>query len=136
MINSVILAGNLTRDPEIRRTQSGMPIVSFSLAVNERAKNRQTGEWEDRPNFFDVSAFGERWEKLANYMRKGTKVTVQGRLRQSSWEKDGQRRSKVDVVAMEIELPPKQGGGQRHDEPEYVEAEVYEGPYADSDIPF
>ena len=107
MVNSVVIAGNLTRDLELRMTQSGMPIASFTVAVNERRKNRQTGEWEDKANYFDVKAFGERWQKLSQYMTKGSKVTVQGRLSQSTWERDGQKRSKVEIIADEVELPPK-----------------------------
>lgn len=126
MINSVVLAGNLTKDAEVRQTQSGMPVVSFSIAVNERRKNNQTGQWDDYPNYFDVSAFGERWGKLAQYLRKGTKVTVQGHLRQSRWEKDGKKSSRVEVVAADVELPPKPKS-----EPEYVEATVY-----DFELPF
>ena len=127
-VNSVVVAGNLTRDVEVRRTQSGMSIVSFGIAVNERRKNGQMGEYEDYANYFDVTAFGERWEKLAQYMPKGTKVTVQGRLRQSRWQRDGQNRSKVEIVAEEVELPPKSSTQKK---PEYVEATVY-----DDDIPF
>jgi single-strand DNA-binding protein len=107
----VVIAGNTTRDVEVRRTQSGMPIASFGVAVNERRKNNQTGQWDDYANYFDVTAFGERWEKLAQYMPKGTKVTVQGRLRWSQWERDGQKRAKVEIIAEEVELPPKPRGG-------------------------
>lgn len=106
-INVVIVAGNTTRDVEVRRTQSGMPVVSFGIAVNERRKNNHTGEWDDVPNYFDVSAFGERWEKIAPFMPKGTKLTVKGKLRYSQWERDGQKRSKVDIVAEDVELPPR-----------------------------
>lgn len=107
-VNVVVIAGNLTKDPEVRRTQSGMPIVSFGVAVNDRRKNPQSGQYEDVPNFFDVVAFGDRWEKLAQYMPKGCKVTIQGKLRWSQWERDGQKRSKVEIVAEDVELPPRQ----------------------------
>lgn len=132
MINSVTIAGNTTRDVEIRRTQSGAVVASFGIAVNERKKNQATGEWGDVPHYFDVTAFGDRWEKLAAYIPKGTKLTVQGRLRYSSWEKDGSRKSKVDIVADEIELPPRQAQG-RAAQPSFQQ--VPQGVY-DDDIPF
>lgn len=106
-INRVIISGNLTRDAEERRTQSGMAIASFGVAVNERRKNNQTGEWEDYPNFVDCSMFGNRAEKLAPYLVKGTKVAIEGKLRYSQWERDGQKRSKLEVIADEIELMSK-----------------------------
>lgn len=114
-INIVVISGNTTRDVELRRTQSGMPIASFGMAVNDRRKNAQTGEWEDMANWVDVVGFGERWEKLAGYITKGTKLTVRGKLRYSSWQaQDGSKRSKLDVVAEDVELPPRsaQGGAQ------------------------
>lgn len=106
-INRVIISGNLTRDAEERRTQSGMAIASFGVAVNERRKNNQTGEWEDYPNFVDCSMFGNRAEKLSPYLVKGTKVAIEGKLRYSQWERDGQKRSKLEVIADEIELMSK-----------------------------
>ena len=106
-INRVIISGNLTRDPELRRTQSGMAIMSFGVAVNDRRRNQQTGEWEDYPNFVDCSMFGNRAEKLAPYLVKGTKVAIEGKLRYSQWERDGQKRSKLEVIADEIELMSK-----------------------------
>lgn len=111
-INRVVISGNLTREPELRRTQSGMAILGFGVAVNDRRKNNQTGEWEDRPNFVDVSVFGNRAESLSNILAKGMKVAVEGKLRYSSWERDGQKRSKLEVVADEVELPPRQNGQQ------------------------
>ena len=110
-INRVNLSGNLTRDAELRSTQSGMGILSFGVAVNDRRKNPQTGEWEDYPNFVDCTMFGTRAEKLAQYLTKGMKVAVDGKLRYSSWERDGQRRSKLEVIVDEIELMG-QGGQQ------------------------
>lgn len=103
-INKVIISGNLTRDPELRNTAGGMAVLGFGVAVNDRMKNQQTGEWEDRPNFIDCAMFGKRAEAVAQYLRKGAKVAVEGRLRWSSWEKNGEKRSKVEVVADEIEL--------------------------------
>ena len=103
-INRVVLSGNLTRDAEIRMSQSGMAIVSFGVAVNDRRKNQQTGEWEDYANFVDCAMFGTRAEKLQPYLEKGTKVAIEGKLRWSQWEHEGQKRSKLEVIVDEIEL--------------------------------
>lgn len=107
-INRVIISGNLTRDAELRNAQSGTAIVNFRVAVNSRKKNPQTDEWEDYPNFIDVVWFGSRAEKCIGYLTKGAKVCIDGALRYTTWEKDGQKRSKVEVVVNEIELPKKQ----------------------------
>ncbi|MBQ9001667.1 MAG: single-stranded DNA-binding protein [Eggerthellaceae bacterium] len=113
-INRVVLTGNLTRDPELRRTQSGMAILSLRIAVNDRRKNQQTGEWEDYPNYIDCVVFGTRAESLSNYLSKGSKVGIDGKLRWSEWERDGQKRSKIEVIVDDLEfLSPRnsQGGG-------------------------
>ena len=95
----------MTRDPEVRRTAGGMAVVSFGVAVNDRAKNPATGEWEDRPNFIDCVMFGTRAEKLAPYLSKGCKVALDGRLRWSQWQaQDGSKRSKIEVIVDEIEF--------------------------------
>ena len=103
-INIVNISGNITRDSEIRRTQGGTAILGFGVAVNDRRKNQQTGEWEDYPNFIDCTMFGTRAEKLAGMLTKGTKVCVLGKLRYMSWEKDGQKRSKIEVIVDDIEF--------------------------------
>lgn len=103
-VNVVALVGNLTRDPELTQTQGGTAVCRMGIAVNDRVKNRQTGEWEDYPNFIDVVAFGGTGEAAARYLSKGSKAAVSGRLRYSSWEKDGQRRSKLEVVAERVEF--------------------------------
>ena len=103
-INRVIISGNLTRDPEIRTTAGGMAIMSFGVAVNDRRKNQQSGEWEDYPNFIDCTMFGNRAESVSRYLSKGSKVAIEGKLRWSQWEKDGQKRSKIDVIVDEIEF--------------------------------
>ena len=121
-INRVIISGNLTRDPEIRRTQSGMAIMAIGVAVNDRRRNSQTGEWEDYPNFIDCKMFGTRAESVANYLHKGSKVCIEGKLRYSTWERDGQKRSKVEVVIDEFEFMSSrndqgssyQGGGSMY----------------------
>ena len=103
-INLVALSGNLTRDAEMRMTMGGSAVASFTVAVSDRRKNSRTGEWEDYPNFVDCIMFGRRAEAVARYLGKGSRVAVEGKLRYSSWEKDGQRRSKLEVVVDEIEF--------------------------------
>lgn len=116
-INRVTCTGRLTRDSELRQTQGGSAILNFGIAVNERRKNPQTGEWEDMPNFIDMVLFGNRATSLAQYLTKGTKVAVDGSLRWSSWEKDGARRSKIEVIVSEIQM---MGGGQQNQMPAQV----------------
>lgn len=131
-INKVMLSGNLTRESELRRTQSGSAILNFGIAVNDRRRNSQTGEWEDYANFFDCVMFGARAEAVANYLTKGTKVAIEGHLRWSQWERDGQKRSKVEVIVDELEFM------SRRDNAQPVQAEVIDastGVYEDS-IPF
>ena len=103
-INRVNISGNLTRDPEMRGTTGGTSVLSFGVAVNDRRRNQQTGEWEDYPNFVDCVMFGTRAEAISRYLSKGTKVAIEGKLRYSSWERDGQRRSKLEVIVDEIEF--------------------------------
>lgn len=103
-INRVTISGNLTRDGELRTTPGGTDVLALGVAVNDRAKNQQTGQWEDRPNFIDCVMFGNRAQSLAPYLRKGTKVAIEGKLRWSQWEKDGAKRSKLEVVVDEIEF--------------------------------
>ena len=103
-INRVCLSGNLTREPELRQTQGGTGVLNFGIAVNDRRKNSQTGEWEDYANFVDVIVFGKRAEGLANIMHKGMKISLEGKLHYSSWTKDEQKRSKLEVIADDIEL--------------------------------
>ena len=129
-INRVIISGNLTRDPELRRTQSGMAILSLGVAVNDRRKNSQTGEWEDYVNFVDCTMFGNRAESVSRYLSKGQKVAIDGKLHYSSWERDGQKRSKLEVIVDDLEFMSSKSGGQggygQPSQPEYVEASVYE----------
>lgn len=109
-INRVIVTGNITRDAEYRETASGVGIVSFGIAVNDRRKNGQTGEWEDYANFFNVTRFGS--QKLAAALTKGTRIGIDGKLHYHSWEQDGQKRSVVDITATEIEFL---GGNRNND---------------------
>ena len=110
-INRVTITGNLTRDPEVRRTQSGLAILALGVAVNDRRKNSQTGEWEDYANFIDCKMFGTRAESVANYLHKGSKVGIDGKLRYSSWEKDGQKRSKVSIVGDDLDFMSRRSDG-------------------------
>ena len=111
-INKVLISGNLTRDAELRSTASGMPVLGFGVAVNDRRKNMQTGEWEDYPNFIDCTMFGARAQAVEKYLTKGLKVAVEGKLRWSQWERDGQKRSKIEVIVDELEFMSSRNGGQ------------------------
>ncbi len=127
--NSVTLVGNITRDPELRFTNTGQATASFGLAVNRRWQNRQTQEWEEATSFFDVVCWREMAENAAESLSRGSRVMVTGRLEQRSWETpDGDKRSKVEVVADEIgpsirwataqvtkneRRGPNEGGGSR-----------------------
>lgn len=111
-INRVNITGNLTRDPELRATSSGMNVLKMGVAVNDRRKNPTSGEWEDVPNFVDVTVFGARAEALSRFLSKGSKVAIEGKLRWSQWENpQGEKRSKLEVVADEIEFLSSREGG-------------------------
>lgn len=137
-INRVCISGNLTRDPELRSTAGGTSVMGFGVAVNERRKNNRTGEWEDYPNFVDCTLFGKRAEALEQYLSKGTKVAVEGRLRYSSWEKDGQKRSKLGVIVEEVELMSRRDGEQHQSYAQqgYQQAPQVQEACYDEDIPF
>ncbi len=108
--NRVVLVGNLTRDPELRSIQSGTSVVDIGLAVNERRKD-QSGNWIEEANFFDVTVWGRSAEILHDYTRKGSPILVEGRLKQDTWEQEGQKRSKVKIIADRIVLLGARGGG-------------------------
>lgn len=114
-INRVNISGNLTRDPELRATAGGTQVLSFGVAVNDRRRNAQTGEWEDYPNFVDCTMFGNRAEALSRILSKGMKVAVEGKLRYSSWEdkNGGGRRSKVEIIPDEVVLMSQNPNGQQ-----------------------
>lgn len=109
-VNQVILMGNLTRDPELRQTPSGQNVVSFSLALN-RAYKDQSGDWKEATDFIDVVAWGPLAERVSQYVTKGRRVLVQGRLQSRSWEQDGQKRSKVEVLANDVTFLDGRGDG-------------------------
>lgn len=114
-INRVVVSGNLTRDPELRVTPGGTQVLGFGIAVNDRRRNQQTGEWEDYPNFIDCTMFGNRAEALSRILRKGMKVAIEGKLRYSSWEdkNGGGRRSKVEIIPDEVVLMSQNPNGQQ-----------------------
>ncbi len=127
-MNNANITGNLTRDTELKSLNNGTAVCSFTVAVNERKKNQQ-GEWEDYPNFIDCTLFGVRAEKLAQYLTKGTKVAVAGRLHQSRWQDDkGNNRSRIEILVDEIELMSR-GNAQPSQQPSQQE-------FNSTDIPF
>ena len=101
-INHVVLVGRLTRDAELKYTTSGQAVCKFSIAVNRRRKNGD--QWEDEANFFDIVLWGRQGETLNQYLLKGKAVGVDGELRQDRWQQDGQNRSKIEIVAGNIQL--------------------------------
>ena len=113
-VNVVVLVGNLTRDPELRATGGGTSVCRLGLAVNERTKDPATGEWGERPNYFDIDVFGAQGENCAQYLSKGRQVAIEGRLRWRSWETpEGQKRSAVSVVANSVQfIGPRDAGAQ------------------------
>ena len=118
-INRVNISGNLTRDAQLRSTTGGTQILSFGVAVNDRRRNQQSGEWEDYPNYIDCVLFGSRADAMSRYLFKGTKVAIEGKLRYSSWEaKDGTKRSKLEVVVDEVEFMSRDGGAYQQPAPQ------------------
>lgn len=133
-LNAVVITGNLTKDVELRTTQSGHSVATLRVAVNEREK--QGEEWGERANYFDVTVWGKQAESAANYLSKGSPVAVQGRLRHERWQKEGSERSKVVIVAYTIQFLPSKKSGGSGDGSEYAE-EAPDAPSPDdTDIPF
>jgi single-strand DNA-binding protein len=108
-LNQVILMGNLTRDPELRQTPTGQNVVSFSLALNRSYKD-QSGEWQDATDYIDIVAWGPLAERVSQYLTRGSPALVQGRLQSRSWEQDGNKRSKVEVLASDVTFLDSRGG--------------------------
>jgi single-strand DNA-binding protein len=151
-INRVVLTGNLTRDPELRSTSSGMAVCSLRVACNTRRKNNATGEWEDKPNYFDVTVWGAQGENCARFLAKGRPVAIDGRLEWREWEdrETGNKRQAIDIIADAVQFlggrDDSQGGGftPRSDVP--VNESDFQQPVAtpagngaaasDDDIPF
>jgi single-strand DNA-binding protein len=151
-INRVILTGNLTRDPELRSTPSGMAVCSLRVACNTRRKNNATGDWEDKPNYFDVTVWGAQGENCARFLAKGRPVAIDGRLEWREWQdQSGNNRQSVEIIADAVQFlggrDDSQGGGgftPRSDVP--VNESDFQQPVAapaggggaasDDDIPF
>ena len=111
--NRVILMGNLTRDPEVRYLPSNMAVVDMGLAVNDRYQDKQTGEWVDRPNFIDCTAFGKSAESIGKFFTKGRPILIEGKLRFEQWDdkQTGQKRSKIKVVVDQWNFCDSRSGG-------------------------
>jgi single-strand DNA-binding protein len=110
-LNQVFLMGNLTRDPELRQTPTGQNVTSFSLALN-RAYRDSSGEWQEATDYIDIVCWGPLAERVAQYLSKGRRCLVQGRLQSRSWEQDGNKRSKVEVLANDVTFLDGRGGGE------------------------
>ncbi len=111
-INRVVLVGNLTRDPELRHTPSGTAVCKLRIAVNTRQKDGATGEWGDKPNYFDVTVWGSQGENCAQYLAKGRPVGIDGRLDWREWEQEGVKRQAVEIIADNVQfLGSREGGG-------------------------
>jgi len=108
--NRVILLGNLTRDIEVRYLQSGMAVADVGMAVNDRRKG-QNGEWIEETTFVEVTMWGRTAEVAAEYLSKGSPILIEGRLKYDTWEKDGQKRSKLSVVCERMQMVGTKGGG-------------------------
>jgi single-strand DNA-binding protein len=146
-INTVVITGNLTRDPELRSTPNGTSICSLRVAVNSRKKDAESGQWVDKPNYFDITVFGAQGENCAQYLAKGRPVAVQGRLNWREWEaQDGSKRQSVDIIADSVQFlgsrdAPQSNGAIESDVPvdtsDLQEAGVASGSSgSDDDIPF
>ena len=109
--NQVVLMGNLTRDPELRTTPNGQSVCGFSLALNRRYKSSGSEEWQEATDYIDIVAWGSLGERVAQYLSKGRPALVSGRLQSRSWDQDGQKRSKVEVVAFDVTFLGSPGGG-------------------------
>ena len=148
-INRVIVTGNLTKDPELRNTPSGTSVCKLRVAVNSRRKD-SSGEWVDKPNYFDVTVWGAQGENCANYLFKGRPVAVDGRLEWREWQdNDGNKRQSVDIIADSVQFLGSReeggnGGGQRFQPQSDVPADTSDYQMApaggsggsDDDIPF
>jgi single-strand DNA-binding protein len=150
-INRVVLVGNLTKDPELRHTPSGTPVCKLRIAVNTRQKDNTTGEWTDKPNYFDVTVWGNQGESCAQFLAKGRAVGVDGRLDWREWEaQDGSKRQAVEIIADSVQFlgsregaAGSEGASPSHQgEPQFVPAGAAAqsgdvgGASADDDIPF
>jgi len=141
-INRVVLVGNLTRDPELRHTPSGMPVCSLRVAVNARRKD-ESGQWVDKPNYFSVTVWGQQGENCAQYLAKGRPVAIDGRLDWREWETpEGAKREAVEIVADSVQFLGSRGDGEGGAQyvPAGAAAQSSDADFApsaaDDDIPF
>lgn len=131
-INHVILVGRLTRDSELSHLNSGTALCKFSIAVNRAVKRNE--QWETEVSYFDITLWGKRGEVLSQYLKKGKQIAVDGELRQNRWEQDGQNRSKVEVIANNVQLI---GSGNKNTSSDNVEETTPEAEKVnDEDLPF
>ena len=139
-INRVIITGNLTRDPELRHTNGGTAVCSLRVAVNTRRKDPSTGEWGDKPNYFDVTVWGQQGENCAQYLAKGRPIAVDGRLDWREWDaQDGTKRQAVEIIADTVQfLGGRDGGGEgeRQFVPAGAAGDDFPSSPTDDDIPF
>jgi len=122
-INKVILYGNLTRDPELKALPSGQNVCSFSIATNRTYKDRD-GKKQEQTEFHNIVVFGKNADNIATYMRKGSALYIEGRLQTRSWEKDGEKKYRTEVVAEIVQFGPKKDGASRKEESHDADAEV------------
>lgn len=117
-INKTFISGNIVRDCETKSSNGVIALASFSVAVNERRKNPNSGEYEDYANYIDCVIFGKRAASIAQYLKKGLKVSIEGKLRYSAWEnKDGNKRTKLEIIVDEIEFMTSKKADTANDEP-------------------
>ena len=145
-INRVVLVGNLTKDPELRHTPSGTAVCSLRLAVNTRRKDSATGEWTEKPNYFDITVWGNQGESCAQYLSKGRPVAVDGRLEWREWDaQDGTKRQAVEIIADSVQFLGGRQDAEGGDSPQFVPAGATaenadfgggSGGGTDDDIPF
>ena len=142
-INRVVLVGNLTRDPELRHTPSGTAVCSLRIAVNSRQKNSATGEWGEKPNYFDVTVWDKQGENCAQYLSKGRPVAIDGRLDWREWEaQDGTKRQAVQIIADNVQFLGGRQDGEFGGERQFVPSGAadssadFPSSAADDDIPF
>lgn len=102
--NRVILMGNMTRDPEVRYTPSGLAVCDIGMAINDRRKDNNSGEWIEETTFVDVTLWGRTAETCGQYLSKGAPVLIEGRLKLDTWEQDGQKRSKMKVIGEKMQM--------------------------------
>jgi single-strand DNA-binding protein len=142
-INRVVLVGNLTRDPELRQTPSGTSVCGLRIAVNTRRKD-SSGQWTEKPNYFDITVWGQQGENCAQYLSKGRPVAIDGRLEWREWDaQDGTKRQAVEVIADSVQFLGGRGDGAAEGGNQFVPAGAgaqsstdADFQSADDDIPF